>query len=67
MIFQLNKVNELRALLDEKALQKEQLNQLCAGLCVGAQVNHSSAIRMPINDLNSRWNRVSLILKTIRL
>lgn len=58
-LLQLTTLSDLRSLLDEKALEKEQLNQLCASLCVGSTAQQSSNIRASINDLNIRWNRVS--------
>ncbi|VBB27153.1 unnamed protein product [Acanthocheilonema viteae] len=55
-------LGDLRSLLDEKALEKEQLNQLCASLCVGSTAQQSANIRAPINDLNIRWNRLYALL-----
>uniref|UniRef100_A0A914REG8 Uncharacterized protein n=1 Tax=Parascaris equorum TaxID=6256 RepID=A0A914REG8_PAREQ len=56
----LQSLEQLRSVLDEKAIQKEQLNQMCANLCadVNAHQHQSAVIRAPINDLNSRWNRL---------
>ncbi|KHN76670.1 Dystonin [Toxocara canis] len=55
---ELEALEQLRSTLDEKAIQKEQLNQLCANLCVGVNSHQSATIRAPISDLNSRWNRL---------
>ncbi|VDN02146.1 unnamed protein product [Thelazia callipaeda] len=55
---ELASLGDLRSLLDEKALEKEQLNQLCASLCVGSTVQQSASIKAPINDLNVRWNKL---------
>uniref|UniRef100_A0A915B3J8 Microtubule-actin cross-linking factor 1 n=1 Tax=Parascaris univalens TaxID=6257 RepID=A0A915B3J8_PARUN len=57
---ELQSLEQLRSVLDEKAIQKEQLNQMCANLCadVNAHQHQSAVIRAPINDLNSRWNRL---------
>ncbi|VDK30955.1 unnamed protein product, partial [Gongylonema pulchrum] len=59
---ELTALADLRSLLDEKALKKEQLNQLCAGLCVGTTAQQSASIRAPIIDLNMRWNRLYALL-----
>uniref|UniRef100_A0A0R3RSE7 GAR domain-containing protein n=1 Tax=Elaeophora elaphi TaxID=1147741 RepID=A0A0R3RSE7_9BILA len=55
-------LGDLRSLLDEKALEKEQLNQLCASLCVGSTAQQSANIRAPISDLNIRWNKLYALL-----
>ncbi|VDK80304.1 unnamed protein product, partial [Onchocerca ochengi] len=58
----LTALGDLRSLLDEKALEKEQLNQLCASLCVGSTAQQSANMKAPINDLNIRWNRLYALL-----
>ncbi|MCP9258009.1 hypothetical protein DINM_001173 [Dirofilaria immitis] len=55
-------LGDLRSLLDEKALEKEQLNQLCASLCVDSTAHQSTSIRTPISDLNIRWNKLYALL-----
>ncbi|KAK6106184.1 Spectrin repeat family protein [Brugia pahangi] len=55
-------LSDLRSLLDEKALEKEQLNQLCASLCVGSTAQQSASIRTSNNDLSTRWNRLYSLL-----
>uniref|UniRef100_A0AAF5PYW1 GAR domain-containing protein n=2 Tax=Wuchereria bancrofti TaxID=6293 RepID=A0AAF5PYW1_WUCBA len=55
-------LSDLRSLLDEKALEKEQLNQLCTSLCVGSTAQQSASIRTSNNDLNIRWNRLYALL-----
>uniref|UniRef100_A0A0N5AJF6 GAR domain-containing protein n=1 Tax=Syphacia muris TaxID=451379 RepID=A0A0N5AJF6_9BILA len=55
-------LDEMKTVLDEKVVQKERLNQLCANLCVGATVQQCAAIRAPLNDLNNRWNKLYVTL-----
>ncbi|VDK41941.1 unnamed protein product [Anisakis simplex] len=59
---ELGSLEELRSTLDEKAIRKEELNQMCSNLCIGIDSNQSSALRAPISDLNSRWNRLYAFL-----
>ncbi|EFO27979.2 spectraplakin [Loa loa] len=55
-------LGDLRSLLDEKALEKEQLNQLYANLCVGSNAQQSANIRASVNDLNTQWNKLYTLL-----
>lgn len=52
---ELDRLDRFRKQLEDRAVERELLNQTCADVCEGASTEQAFAARKPVQDLNRRW------------